>query len=54
MIDPAHLAQALANAALAYEAEITEDNDCEKISRLNEHRIQVNELDEATSFFHKP
>jgi hypothetical protein len=48
-IDPVHLSQALANAALAYENEIMEKNDQEKLERLEEHHIDVVDLDEFAS-----
>lgn len=49
-IDPVHLSQALARAALLYEEKITGEQDHEKLRRLEKHRLGVDDLDEFISF----
>jgi hypothetical protein len=49
-VDPVHLSQALANAALEYEKEITKGNESDKLKLLEKYRMDVDDLDEFSEF----
>ncbi|MCI1212088.1 MAG: hypothetical protein LKF93_09650 [Bifidobacterium tibiigranuli] len=49
-VDPVHLSQALANAALEYEKEITGAEETDKLKLLEKYRMDVDDLDEFSEF----
>lgn len=49
-VDPVHLCQALANASLEYEKEITEGKKSDKLKLLEKYRMDVDDLDEFRKF----